>query len=122
MNRPQRWEAPHHGHSHTSLRIGACRRRGSAALAQDDLRTAVVTYETRDLVNPASRQELLERLEEEIEAVCSTPGRRDVGAFRERRQCETEARARANLQLEARLAELGIDERSRMVAENLSPN
>ena len=95
----------------TLLSLSALLAAGSAASAQDDVRTAVVTFRAFELSEPAARRSLRIRLERAVESVCATPGRRDAASFRERHECEKAAMDRVEEQLGYRIADLDDPER-----------
>jgi|GEM_PF-3448571 len=104
----------------TLVSVSALLAAGSAASAQEEVRTAVVTVRAFELTEPDARRSLRMRLERAVESVCATPGRRDAASFRERRQCQDDAMEGVEEQLGYRLAEL--DNPDRQLALNISGN
>ncbi|MEA1942335.1 MAG: UrcA family protein [Pseudomonadota bacterium] len=102
----------------TLVSVSALLAAGSAASAQDDVRTAVVTVRAFELSEPAARRSLRMRLERAVETVCATPGRRDAASFRERRHCEKDAMQDVEEQLGYTLADL--DNPRRQLALNVT--
>ena len=102
----------------TLVSVSALLAAGSAASAQDEVRTAVVTFRAFELSEPAARRSLRIRLERAVESVCATPGRRGAASFRERKHCEDAAMDRVEEQLGYTLADFGNPERQ--VALNIT--
>ena len=104
----------------TLVSVSALLAAGSAASAQEEVRTAVVTFRAFELADADARRSLRIRLERAVDSVCSTPGRRDAASFRERRQCRAKAMDNVEEQLGYRLAEL--DNSERQLALNIAGN
>lgn len=94
---------------------------GSVASAEDDIRTAVVTFRAHELTDPGARAELQTRLDRAVDVVCRVPGRRDLASYRTRSRCRAETMTRIHNQLDQRLAALETGDRSnRQVALHVS--